>query len=107
MRSKPRICVCCGKEYTYCPHCKEDKEKPTWMFAYDTLECKEIFDALSHYNTNRLTKEEAKDIISKNTDKNKVFIDYIQKQIDDLFKEEPVKAVPKSKTRSKKIVTDN
>lgn len=107
MRSKPRICVCCGKEYTYCPHCKEDEEKPTWMFAYDTFECKEIFNTLSRYNSSLLTKEEAKDIISKNTTKNKVFIDYIQKQIDDLLKEEPVKEMPKIKAKSKKIVTDN
>ena len=107
MQSKPRIRVCCGKEYTYCPHCKEDEEKPTWMFAYDTLECKEIFNALSHYNSNSLTKEEAKDIVYKNLDKNKMFIDYIQKQIDDLLKEEPAKIASKSKPRSKKIVTDN
>ena len=40
MKSKPRICVTCGTTYEYCPKCTKDADKPVWMVAFHTEECK-------------------------------------------------------------------
>lgn len=88
MKSKPRNCNCCGREYYYCPHCREDENKPTWMMAWDTQECREVFITLSDYNSKNISKEQAKERISKVLTHTIVFKEKIQQQIDELFKEE-------------------
>ena len=50
-----RKCVCCGKEYDYCPNCAK-KEQPSWMFAYCSEGCKELFNIVSAYNSKRIGK---------------------------------------------------
>ena len=44
-----RHCYACGKEYTYCPSCSEDKDKPVWMFSFDTEICRDLFALTSDY----------------------------------------------------------
>lgn len=88
MKSKPRNCNCCGREYYYCPHCREDENKPTWMMAWDTQECREVFITLSDYNSKNISKEQAKERISKVLTHTIVFKEKVQQQIDELFKEE-------------------
>lgn len=39
-----RKCIVCGTEYSYCPSCRADMKKPTWMVRFDKEDCKEIFE---------------------------------------------------------------
>ena len=117
MKGKARICHTCGKEYHYCPRCREDENKPTWMFVWDTLECKEVFNILSRYNSGDYSKEEAREALKKAISHEITFTDAIQKEIDEILKEEIVemvseknsfdkeafdKAMMKNKVRNKK-----
>lgn len=45
--SKKRTCLCCGREYKYCPTCSADSGKPKWMSEFDTEVCKDLFNAVS------------------------------------------------------------
>ena len=50
-----RKCVCCGKEYDFCPNCAK-KEQPAWMVTFCSVPCKELFNIVSAYNANRIGK---------------------------------------------------
>ena len=60
-----RKCLVCGNEYTYCRSCPKDARKETWYALYDNENCKNISQALTDYNFNKITKEEAKELLSK------------------------------------------
>lgn len=53
-----RHCYACGKEYTYCPSCSEDKDKPIWMFSFDTEKCRNLFQLTSDYLAGNMTKND-------------------------------------------------
>lgn len=58
-------CLCCGTKYSYCPDCsRSDALKPTWYSEFCGESCKDLWLTLTRYNMNRLTKSEAKSIIS-------------------------------------------
>ena len=59
-----RKCIVCGAEYTYCRSCPKDLKKEMWYALYDSENCKNISQVLTDYNFNKVTKEEAKDILS-------------------------------------------
>ena len=59
-----RKCIVCGNEYSYCRSCPKDAKKETWHALYDNKNCKDIAKALTDYNFNKITKEEAKDMLS-------------------------------------------
>ena len=59
-----RKCIVCGKEYNYCRSCPKDAKKETWYALYDNENCKNISQALTDYNFNKVTKEEAKDLLA-------------------------------------------
>ena len=61
-----RRCVCCGKYYSYCPICSNDKLKPTWYFIYHDEKCKILDEILSKHTNGRITTEQAKKEIIKN-----------------------------------------
>ena len=60
-----RKCIVCGKEYSYCRSCSKDAKKETWYALYDNENCKNISQALTDYDFNRITQEEAKELLSK------------------------------------------
>lgn len=60
-----KTCILCKKKYSYCSNCAEFDNLPYWMTCYCSKNCKEIFDTLSAYNMNQLTKEEAKFCLDK------------------------------------------
>ena len=60
-----RKCLVCGKEYHYCRTCPKNAKKETWYALYDSENCKNISQALTDYNFNKITKEEAKDALFK------------------------------------------
>lgn len=63
---KNRKCLACGTKYSYCPDCsRSDALKPTWYSEFCGESCKDLWLTLTRYNMNRLTKPEAKSIISE------------------------------------------
>lgn len=78
-----RTCLLCGTSYKYCPSCREDIRKPSWMSGFDREDCKIMFETLSSYGMKLMSASEAKKIISK--------IDYesmnLNKQKKDTIKE--------------------
>ena len=105
MKSKPRICVTCGTTYEYCPKCSKDFDKPVWMVAFHTEECRKVYNIIARYNTTDLSKEDAKKELSDIVSHNIKFATPIQEKIDEIMKEETVQMKPTVKRR--KIVTEN
>lgn len=59
-----KTCLCCGKTYNYCPNCGKNTSSP-WMFNFDTIACKELFNAVSGYNIGTIKEDGVKEIIDK------------------------------------------
>lgn len=94
-----RKCIVCGNEYTYCRSCPKDARKETWYALYDTENCKNISQALTDYNFNKVTKEEAKELLS-NCDLSINLKEYYKNTLD------VVMAKPKRGMRTKVMIVD-
>lgn len=91
MARRNRKCLSCGTKYSYCPTCSVDKAKPTWMTEFCNEVCKELFDTATRYNIKMLTKPEAKEIIEKLELKDRSeYVDFIQKDLENILGEEKV-----------------
>ena len=56
-----RTCCVCHQEHMYCPVCNpEDRNKPTWYFAYCSENCKDIYTVTSDYENDNISADEAK-----------------------------------------------
>ncbi len=60
-----RTCCLCSKEYRYCPSCGEDKFKPTYLASFCSENCKNIYTICVNYNSNKITRAEAKKQLAK------------------------------------------
>ena len=76
-----RKCIVCGNEYNYCRSCPKDAKKETWYALYDNENCKNISQALTDYNFNKITKEEAKELLS-NCDLSINLVEYYRNTLD-------------------------
>lgn len=59
MARNNRTCYFCGKEYSYCPNCPRDREKPAWYEMWCSETCKELDHILKENQFGRLQDEEA------------------------------------------------
>lgn len=88
IRKNNRKCICCEKEYSYCPNCNDFAHLPSWMTIYHDSNCKEICDAIKSYGFNYITKEQAKDLLDKcDLTNKKMFKQSIQNKIDEIYTE--------------------
>ena len=61
-----RTCCVCRREHLFCPQCRpEDRNKPTWYFAYCSENCKDIYAVTSDYENNKISADEAKTQLNK------------------------------------------
>lgn len=60
-----RICLTCSKTYEYCGSCPSSLNLPVWKNLFDTENCKIIFETASDYAQKVITKELAKEKLSK------------------------------------------
>ena len=59
-------CVCCQTAYSYCPNCSNaDKLKPSYFATFCSEDCMNIWTTATKFNMGKLTKQEAKAIISE------------------------------------------
>lgn len=65
MAIKNRKCLCDNVKYSYCPDCsRADKLKPSYFTEFCSEDCMTIWTTATKYNMGKLTKSEAKEIIS-------------------------------------------
>ena len=58
-------CFCCSTRYSYCPNCSgADRLKESWYATFCSEDCMTIWTTCTKFNMGRLTKSEAKEIIS-------------------------------------------
>lgn len=62
-----RKCTVCGKEYNYCPRCRQYEHLPKWYVNYCGEDCKETYTILNKLAFNHITTEEAKIALDKVT----------------------------------------
>lgn len=65
MRHNNRVCICCGKEFYYCPRCGKNEKNTGISMNYDTNECAELANAISGYSMKLWGKEKIKEILDK------------------------------------------
>lgn len=90
-----RICLACGKAYEYCGSCPSSLNLPVWKNIFDTENCKTVFETVSDYAQNAITKESAKKRLSE-SDTSVTFKKQIQNYVDEILKDE-----------TKKVITDD
>ena len=71
-----RICGICGTEYRYCAHCNEFNSNETWRYMYHDENCRAIANIYHAYQGNEISKEEAKERMSKYPENLKKIFDY-------------------------------
>lgn len=96
MAIKNRTCLACGTKYSFCPDCNgADKIAPTWKSDFCSETCMTLWTTCTKFNLNKLTKPEAKSIISALTLKPiDQYVKCVQRDLGVILKEEPK---PKSK----------
>ena len=58
-------CLCDGTKYAYCPDCsRADALKPTWYSEFCSESCMTLWNTLTKFGMNLISKSEAKEIIS-------------------------------------------
>ena len=66
MAIKERKCLSCTTTYKYCPSCSRvDALKPAWASQFCSESCATLWTTLTKFGMDRLTKSEAKSIISE------------------------------------------
>lgn len=96
MAKSNRKCILCGTEYTYCSGCQKDKSKPLWMGEFHEENCKIIFKTCVSFYMQHITKDQAKEILSKcDLSKQSTFTPTVQNQLAVIFAEDPKPVVEK------------
>lgn len=63
--SKGKICAVCHNEYSFCPVCQKDKDKPVWMFTFCGQNCHDIYQVTSAYGEKKIDANTAKQKLDK------------------------------------------
>ncbi len=84
-------CFCCSTRYSYCPDCStSDKLAPSWKATFCSEDCMTIWTTCTKFNMGRLTKSEAKEIISALTLKpTSEYVPCVQRDLGVIMKEDP------------------
>lgn len=97
--AKERICLCCGKPYSYCPNCG-GKSDPGMTTEFDSESCKEVFNAVSAYNMEIMDANGVKSVLKKynitDFSKYKKSIVDVLKKVDGVKTETPKEEKPES-----------
>ena len=66
MAMQNKKCLCDGTSYTFCPDCSGvDRLAPSWKSEFCCEDCMIIWTTATKYNMNKISKSEAKAIISE------------------------------------------
>lgn len=84
MVSNNKKCIMCGKTYTFCLNCSKFDSLPRWMAMFCGQKCKDVFDAISDYKANAVSKSDTK-IKLAGLIKDTVFTPTVQKRISEIM----------------------
>ena len=84
-------CFCCSTRYSYCPNCsKADQLAPSWKATFCSEDCMTIWTTATKFNLGKLTKPEAKEIISAlNLKPTSEYAPCVQRDLAVILKEDP------------------
>ena len=105
-----RICLACGKSYEYCGSCPSSLNLPVWKNIFDTEICKTVFETTSDYAQKVISKEKAKEKLSKcNISDARNYKPQIRSLIEEITKENKVvDDISETKyVNKKKIISTN
>ena len=98
-----RTCIACGKKYSYCNHCSQDRDKEPWYSIYCSGNCRKVFMATTDYLANEITKEQAKEIFETCDLSNRyTFKGKINEVINEVCEEDTATVSITSETENKK-----
>ena len=100
-----RKCILCGKEYKYCPSCPKDAKKETWYAIFDSENCKNISKALTDYNLNKISKDEARNALLA-CDLSVQLNDHYRNEINEIIAEPESMVESKPKRNKRKLVDE-
>lgn len=96
-----RKCVCCGKEYSFCPNCAKANQ-PQWMVTFCSEGCKDLFHVISGYNMKRLGKADVQAFIAEHNITGTKYTEPIRKVIDEVV----IKAAPMKRIEEDIVIQD-
>ena len=79
-----RKCVIDHKRYIYCPNCGKGKAEETWRYMFCSEGCRDIYQAIEDWATNKITPVYARKILDQNNARS---IDGLRKDIFDSIQE--------------------
>ena len=91
MAMKNKSCLSCGTRFSYCPSCsKADALASAWKAEFCSEPCATIWKTATKFNMQKLTKQEAKEIISalplKQVDQ---YVNCVQRDLGVILAEDP------------------
>jgi len=96
-----RICICCGKEYEYCPRCGKYDQYPRWMTNFHDANCREIFQTTIEYVAHNITDDQARTRLAKcNLSDKENFDPAVRDMIDRLY---PVTVIPEPEVATEEV----
>lgn len=103
-------CRICGKTYKVCSHCETVRNRTPWRIITDTAVHYQIWVAISQYQSKIITRQEAREMLSRiayDRDEEKDFIPAVRDIINEIMTpDETEKVVPKRKPRKRKSVVN-
>lgn len=92
--AKNRICLTCGTEYEYCGSCSNSLNLPVWKNIFDTENCKVVFETVSDYAQNVITKEKARTRLVNSCSLNMKYKKSVQNYLNEILTEEKIENIP-------------
>lgn len=91
MAMKNKTCLCDNVKYSYCPDCNgADRLAPSWKSEFCSEDCMTLWTTCTKFNLGKLTKPEAKSIISALTLKPvEQYAKCVQRDLNTILAEEP------------------
>lgn len=92
LKPKNATCIVCGKEYHLCISCERNKATwKKWKMITDSENCYEIYNILNDYNFNKISKEEARNLLKElDLTEAETFKAEVKKMIEEINVEEVV-----------------
>lgn len=98
-----RNCTVCGKQYRYCPKCKEFDNMEKWHIEFCSEQCKNTSSIINRYAFQHINKSEAKKLLEENN----ITKDSIILQNKKTYIDEILKPVRKGGRKKKVIVNED
>ena len=82
-----RNCTVCGKQYRYCPRCKEFDYMEKWHTEYCSEQCKNVSSIINRYAFKHINKSEAKKLLENNNiTKDTILLPDKKEYVDEILK---------------------